>query len=64
MKKLLATLIAGLALSFGAMAEDAKKPEGAAATVAPAQKKVEMPKNIHRPEKKEKKEDKKEEAKK
>jgi hypothetical protein len=73
MMKLLATLIAGLALSFGAMsAEEAKKPEGATAKVAPAEKKVEMPKNIHRPEKKDnkkeddknKKDSKKEEAKK
>lgn len=69
MMKLLATLITGLALSFGAMsAEEAKKPEGATAKVAPAEKKVEMPKNIHRPEKKDDKnkkdEPKKEEAKK
>lgn len=71
--KLLATLITGLALSFGVMAaEEAKKPEGATAKVAPAEKKVEMPKNIHRPEKKDakkeddknKKDTKKEEAKK
>lgn len=62
--KLLATLIASVALSFSALAEEVKKPEGATATVAPAQKKVEMPKNIHRPEKKDKKDEKKEEAKK
>jgi hypothetical protein len=61
--KLLLTLITSLALSFSVYAsgakgtaEEIKKPEGATAKVAPAEKKVEMPKNIHRPEKKDKKE--------
>jgi hypothetical protein len=77
--KLLLTLITSLALSFSVYASDAKgapeeikKPEGATTKVAPAEKKVEMPKNIHRPEKKDakkeddknKKDSKKEEAKK
>lgn len=67
--KLLLTLITSLALSFSVYAsgakgapEEIKKPEGATAKVAPAEKKVEMPKNIHRPEKKDKKEADKKEA--